>query len=117
MRTILGVPAGFAAAAILSIATTALLRLVWPDIGQRGQGAALELLDGAYALFYMGIGAYIAARIGFRRAGYALTVIFGLLGIVTAVAQLDAAHSAGYQWALALGAWVVGYVGTRLAGE
>ncbi|MEX1113145.1 MAG: hypothetical protein WED32_01680 [Patescibacteria group bacterium] len=113
-RTFIGVPAGFAATAVLSIATTTLLRFVWPMLGQQGQGGALELLDGAYALLYMGVGAYVAAKIGQRRAGYALTIIFGLLGIVTALTQADAAHSAAYQWALASGAWPLGVAGTRL---
>jgi len=117
IRTALGVPAGFGVTAVLSIATTTLLRTVWPALGQQGQGAGLEVLDAGYALLYMGVGAYVATRIGYVRAGYILTVVFGVLSIATAAMQADTAHTAGYQWSLAIGSWLVGFAGTRVGGR
>lgn len=113
IRTALGVPAGFALSAALSIATTSLLRAVWPAVGQSGQGAGLELLDATYALLYMGIGAYVATRVGYARAGYILTAIFGVLSVATAAVQADAAHTATYQWSLAIGSWLAGFTGAK----
>jgi hypothetical protein len=117
LRTAIGVPAGFVVTAVLSIATTTLLRAVWPALGQQGQGAGLEVLDAAYALLYMGVGAYVATRIGYVRAGYILSAIFGVLSVATAVMQADTAHTAGYQWLLAIGAWLFGFAGTRVGGR
>ena len=117
LRTAIGVPAGFVVTAVLSIATTTLLRAVWPALGQQGQGAGLEVLDAAYALLYMGVGAYVATRIGYERAGYILTAVFGVLSVATAATQADAAHTAGYQWSLAIGSWLVGFAGTRVGGR
>jgi hypothetical protein len=117
IRTVLGVPAGFVVTAVLSIATTTLFRAVWPALGQQGQGSGLEVLDAAYALLYMGVGGYVATRIGFVRAGYILTTVFGALSVATAAMHADAAHTAGYQWSLAVGSWLVGLAGTRVGGR
>ena len=109
-----GTVAGFILTAVCSAATTAVLRNVWPELGSAGQGAGLESLDAAYAIAYMGLGGYVAGRLGGRRSGYVLLGLFTALGLATAIFHLDPIHSQLYQWVLVAGAAAATAAGTRL---
>jgi hypothetical protein len=113
IRSATGIVVGFILVAVCSAATTAILRTVWPALGSAAQGAALEVLDAAYAITYMGLGGYVATRVGGRRSGYVLLGIFTALSLATALFHLDSTHSATYQWAIVAGAAVATAAGTR----
>jgi hypothetical protein len=115
-RDAAGAVAGFLVTAAASIGTTALLRLLWPDLGTAGQSGALETLDGIYAVLYMGLGGFVAARIGRVEAGFVLTGIFVVLGILTVVLGLDPGHSTAYLILVAVFAAPAGLLGS-LAGR
>jgi hypothetical protein len=108
-----GIVAGFLASALLSIATTHLLRQIWPGIGAAGQGPALETVDFLYAVLFMGVGGYLAGRLGGTVAAYALGGIFVILSVGTAAFRLDSAHSGAYQWLIVLGAAAAVWTGAR----
>ncbi|MDP3908988.1 MAG: hypothetical protein Q8Q14_01225 [Gemmatimonadales bacterium] len=112
-----GLLSGFVVTAVLSMITTAILRNLWPALGNADQGQALETLDFAYALLYMGVGGYVARWIGGVAAAVALGAVFVVLGVVTAVLDLDSVHSALYQWLLAVSAGGAVWVGSRIAGR
>lgn len=115
MLVIAGLCAGFVTTALLSILTTTILRSLWPAMGSAGQGVALETLDFVYALAYMGVGGYVSARIGGTAGAFALGAVFVILGLATAVLQLDSAHSAMYLWLMAVGAGGAVWIGARVA--
>jgi hypothetical protein len=115
MLAAIGTAVGFMLVAVCSAATTALLRNVWPELGSAAQGAALEVLDAAYAITYMGVGGYVATRVGGRRSGYVLLGIFTALSLATALFHLDSIHSATYQWVIVAGAAMATAAGTRIA--
>jgi len=117
LRSMAGVVAGFVITAICSILTTAALRYVWPALGTAAQGRGLEVLDAGYAVAFMALGTYAAARIGGRRAGYALVGIFVALTLATALMRLDPVHSDLYQWALLVGAGSVALLAARRGGR
>lgn len=110
-----GVVAGFALTGVLSTITTALLRNLWPALGRVGQGPALETLDFAYALLFIGVGGYIARRIGGVAAAVALGGVFVILSVATAVLDLDDVHSVAYQWLLVVSAGAAVWAGSRIA--
>lgn len=110
-----GLVAGFVLTGVLSTITTALLRNLWPALGRVGQGHALETLDFAYALLYIGVGGYIARRIGGVAAAVALGAVFVFLSVATAMFDLDTVHSSPYLWLLVAGAGAAVWVGSRIA--
>jgi hypothetical protein len=108
---------GFVTAAVCSLLTTTLLRSAWPTLGTASQGVGLEVLDASYAVAYMALGTYVAARIAGRRSGYVLVGVFVALSLATALVGLDAVHSRTYQWALLVGAGSVALVAARMGGR
>lgn len=112
-----GFVAAYVVVAALSILTTALLGNLWPAIGTADQSRWLETLDFTYALVYMGVGGYVAKRLGGMAAAWVLGGAFVILGLLTAVLQLDSIHSGLYQWLVAVSAGGAVWVGTRLAGR
>ncbi len=105
---------GYVVAALLSIGTTTALHHVWPALGTRAQGPALETLDAGYALLYMVVAGLVGAVISTRGA-LVLGATFGLLGLLTVFLHWDNQHTVAYQWVLAAGAWPAVWAGTRLA--
>ena len=114
-RGVGGLLLGYLIVALFSVATTSVLRLVWPTLGTGDQSTGLLMADLAYSLLYGLAGGAVAFAVGRWPGAWLLAGVLLVLGVVSASAGWDTVHPSGYQWLIAVGSPAMVALGAMMA--